>query len=139
MARNARYFGGIGKGTVRGNRITVFDSDGKVALTLDRTPAIASNTLIHGEPIVCAPNGETMELDNNGPVHVADSNEKMAYYKKTGCMPAPEHRFGRAFGSASNPKGGELRKKRVSFGEHFQKEHGITIKQYLNQRYGTDA
>ena len=130
--RNSRYFGGIGLGT-KESGVFVF-RDGKCIKVSDRAPKIASRTLVNGEMVHCSPNGETLELDNRGPVRVQDATEKAAYLKETGSMPAPERRFGHWGGSTSKPKGG----KRVltkTFNQHFFEETGTSLKDHISSNY----
>ena len=133
MSRNTRYFGGIGKGR-GGSRFVVYDSDGKVALEMDTTPDVASKTLIDGEVVWTPPNGQEMELDNNGPVQVLNAQEKRAYYKKTGCRPAPVMRF-----SQANPHNRGTKRLKKTFAQHFYEENGYSLKEHMRTRYGEGA
>jgi hypothetical protein len=132
MARNTRYFSGIGKGKPSSSFI-VFDSSGKIAVEFDKTPDIASRTLMDGEILFVPPNGQTLELDGDGPVRVETAQEKRDYLEKTGTRPAPETRF-------SKPKNNRgTNKLKKTFAQHFYEERGVSLKEYLRTKYGEGA
>lgn len=93
----------------------------KVVKVSDRIPRLASRVLVGGEHVYCKPNGETLDF-GTGPIRVNSAAEKRRVLREHGVAPAPDGTRGirqRKYDPDSVP----------TFEEHFNREHGVPLKE----------
>lgn len=92
-----------------------YDRWGNRTVVSEGEPPSSRFLVIHGEPVVCARNGETLDF-GSGPTVVNDAHEKASLLRSEGLMPSPGGRINR-------PEPQKL----PSFKEFFYKEHRMAL------------